>query len=477
MENKYRQQIKQWIADHREEMIADIVRLVRIRSVSQPGEGNTPFGTGCRDALHTMLEMASGYGFAVRNYDDIIGEIDLGRSGQTVGFWGHLDVVPEGDGWDYPPYEGIVTHGLIIGRGAQDNKGQTVAVLYLMRCFKELQIPLEHNLKLFVGTSEEAGMADLEWFLAHHDVPPFSIIADSNYPVCYGEKGIITAAFTGAPLSNAVESLSGGSAPNVVPSQAAALLRLDSLSDEARQLLSGETADGDILKLEATGSGGHTAFPQNSVNALDKLFCRLLGDKILPESDAAVLDFFARISSSCFGEALNIAQQDEMSGQLTCVASMLSMQGRQPVLTVNIRYPVTADGNEICRRLTQAGESAGCTVNVDRLDPAHYFPRNHPAVDILTDVYRQITGDERAPFVLPGGTYSRKLHRSISFGMGFSGEEHPDKKGFFRKGHGGAHGPDECTVIAELLVSIEIYAEGLMAIDHLDWEDDQFWRK
>ena len=36
MENKYRQQIKQWIADHREEMIADIVRLVRIRSVSQP---------------------------------------------------------------------------------------------------------------------------------------------------------------------------------------------------------------------------------------------------------------------------------------------------------------------------------------------------------------------------------------------------------------------------------------------------------
>lgn len=51
---------------------------------------------------------------------------------------GHLDVVPEGDGWSVPPYEGVIKDGKIYGRGAIDDKGPTVAALYGMYVVKNL---------------------------------------------------------------------------------------------------------------------------------------------------------------------------------------------------------------------------------------------------------------------------------------------------------------------------------------------------
>ncbi len=471
MQSNWTEKIIKWIDGHREEMIADIVRLVRIKSVSDTSSAVKPYGQGCLDALHEMLRIAQGYGFQVKNYEDTIGEIDLGYPGEDIGFWGHLDVVPEGDGWDYPPYEGIVEHGLIIGRGAQDNKGQTVAVLFVMRCIKELGIPLQHNLKLFVGTSEENGMEDLTWFLADHAVPSFSIIADSNYPVCFGEKGIVTAHFTGPKLSGNMVDIWGGTAPNVVPDKAGAVVKC---SEEALKKLRSAEGNVEIEEAEdgyhllAKGSAGHTAFPQHAVNAVRVLTHALCEEGVLSPEDRAILAFCDQINDDYLGTGLGVNSEDDVSGPLTCVGSMLTLQDGAPCMTVNIRYPVTGEAEWITEKLQSAAESAGYTLTLERVDPAHYFPEDHPVVHILTDIFNDITGRNQSPFVLPGGTYSRKLKKAISYGMGFTGGEHPDKKGYFRPGHGGAHGPDECTVIAELLVSIRIYAEGLLAIDDLD---------
>lgn len=471
MQSVWTEKIKNWIAAHREEMIADIVKLVRIKSVSDASSPIKPYGQGCLDALHEMLHMAEGYGFAVKNYSNIIGEIDLGYDGEDISFWGHLDVVPEGSGWDYPPYEGIVEHGLIIGRGAQDNKGQTVAVLYVMRCIKELGIPLKHNLKLFVGTNEEAGMNDLTWFLEHYPAPPFSIIADSNYPVCFGEKGIVTARFTGPALSENVMDIWGGVSTNVVPEKAGATVRataqLQQSLDILRQTLTVEQTENGYSLL-AAGSAGHTAFPQHTVNAIHILTHALCESNALLPEDTRILSFFDRINDDCYGTALGIDFEDDVSGKLTCVGSMIGMQDGAPVLTINIRYPVTGEIDGILEKLQTAADDAGFKLTLSQVDPAHYFPKEHPVVDILTNVFCDITGLDQKPFVLPGGTYSRKLKHAISFGMGFTGEDHPDRKGYFRPGHGGAHGADESTVIEQLLLSIRIYAEGLLAIDDLD---------
>ena len=47
-------------------------------------------------------------------------------------------------------------------------------------------------------------------------------------------------------------------------------------------------------------------------------------------------------------------------------------------------------------------------------------------------------------------------------------------RGIFREGHGGAHGPDESTIIELLLRSIKIYVLGLLAIDHLQFQEAEY---
>lgn len=120
-----------------------------------------------------MLKLGEEYGFKTKNYENYVGALWLedGPMENTIGMWNHLDVVPVGDNWEYPPFEGVIKHGYIIGRGAQDNKGPAVGMLYLMRCLKELNIPMKHRLCLFVGCDEERGMSDLEYYCAHYDTP------------------------------------------------------------------------------------------------------------------------------------------------------------------------------------------------------------------------------------------------------------------------------------------------------------------
>lgn len=60
-----------------------------------------------------------------------------GQTDKTIGLFGHLDVVPAGRAQGIPPYEPVVSHGYILGRGASDNKGPAVAALYAIRCLRE----------------------------------------------------------------------------------------------------------------------------------------------------------------------------------------------------------------------------------------------------------------------------------------------------------------------------------------------------
>lgn len=481
VEKELVERIDRWIEGHRDEFIEDVVRMVRIKSVAQQDSPVKPYGSGCREALHAMLDLGKKHGFLTENYEEYMGSIDMGIPKETIGFWGHLDVVPEGDGWDFPPYEGVVKNGMIIGRGAQDNKGQTMEVFYVMRCIQELGIPLRHNLKLFLGTDEERGMSDIQYYLDHYSAPPFSIIADSNYPVCYGEKGIITAELISeGAVSGDILRLEGGTADNVVPDAALAELKKTERVIKAlpalREMFTITETENTVL-IQAKGSAGHTAFPQNSVNAVGLLTRGLCESKALSEEDESLLEMANIVNADCYGEALGAACQDEDSGRMTCVGSILRLDQRRVAVTINIRYPITCDGEGIVENVKKACNRLACQMQLKKLDPAHRFPLDHPVVKILTDTYNRVMGDNKEPFVLPGGTYSRKLPNSISYGMGFSGDISKFvqvDRGIFREGHGGAHGPDESTIIELLLRSIKIYVLGLLAIDHLQFQEAEY---
>ena len=95
-----------WLEAHREELAADIMRLVRIPSVSDPASGTAPFGEGCRRVMDEMLQIGREHGFVAENYGYYVGSIGTGEKNwdNMIGFWNHLDVVPAGTAGGMNPF-------------------------------------------------------------------------------------------------------------------------------------------------------------------------------------------------------------------------------------------------------------------------------------------------------------------------------------------------------------------------------------
>jgi len=85
---------------------------------------------------------------------NVIMTLDSG-SNVTLLLESHLDIVPPGPGWAFPPFKLTVVNGKAYGRGAADNKsGIAAAIGALRRLRKE---PLDINLKLLIVVDEEVG--------------------------------------------------------------------------------------------------------------------------------------------------------------------------------------------------------------------------------------------------------------------------------------------------------------------------------
>ena len=84
--------------------------LIRIPSVEgEPVEGK-PFGEGVARALDFTLDVARSLGFRVVNNGYYYGYAEIGE-GELFGILGHLDTVPFGEGWDYPPTSAEIVDG------------------------------------------------------------------------------------------------------------------------------------------------------------------------------------------------------------------------------------------------------------------------------------------------------------------------------------------------------------------------------
>ena len=119
-----------WIDNHKEDLIEACRKVLRHRSVkdlksADPSKG-IPFGKGIRNCLDEVLLMAHSLGFETQNLDGYCGCVDYGEGEEQLGILSHLDVVPEGTGWTYPPYDAQIHDGRIWGRGALDDAGKDI---------------------------------------------------------------------------------------------------------------------------------------------------------------------------------------------------------------------------------------------------------------------------------------------------------------------------------------------------------------
>lgn len=472
MDTALYEKIGAWLQSHRDQMVNDIKTLVSIRSVAEYGNESFPYGQGCKDALDAYLAIARRLHFTVENFDNHCAAAWLIEKDKTIAFWNHLDVVPEGEGWDFEPYHPTLKDGFLIGRGADDNKGPTVGLLYLLRCFQDLGIEAHCGLKLFVGCDEEHGMKDVQYYLERHPAADLTMIADCDFPVCYGEKGILEAEITSLDcVSPDILSLSGGTAANVVPGFAEITLRGSSrvLQGLARLPESiGMERERDAVRLFAHGKPCHAAFPQGGVNAIHELLRALKESDILEEGDTGILSYLCAVTGDVYGAELGIRMRDDVSGDLTCVGSLLHLRDRHICLQLNIRYCVTAGSGKLQEAMAKACAAHGFGYACLRDSKPNYFPREHPLVDALTKVYNDCTGKSAEPYVMGGGTYARKFPHALGFGLGGLKRQ---GSALFRPGHGGAHCPDEALDIDNFMKALQIFAMGVLEADRLTGEN------
>lgn len=462
------QKIDQWIEENKEQMIADAVELVKIKSISQRGEGGYPFGIGCAKVLDAALAMAERMGFETENNDYYSGTAYMkGQTDRQLGMFGHLDIVPEGDlaNWDFDPYEPVFKDGYILGRGSSDNKCPAVASLYTMKCIRDLGIPMTHTVLMYFGCEEEAGMGDLVHFLEHHEAPEFSFTSDGRYSLCYGEKGILTANLTTDISGSNLVDINGGQASNMVPDYAKAVIREVSAEKLKAKLPEDfkvtDNGDGTVT-VEATGIAAHAAFPEGSVSALQKLAAGLLVANVLDGKGTKTVKLMAEGFVDYYGTGLHIDFEDEIVGKTTAVGGAAFVKNGKLTQLLNVRYALKTDQDTMIANLHKTCAEYGFQVEALKNDPPMYVSLDNPAVKILHETANEFLDGTYEPYVMGGGTYARKIPNAVAYGPTTRKIDATDPLEY-----GEGHQPNEGMKLSDMTTGIRIYVNALLRLDEL----------
>lgn len=457
-------------------MISSLSGLVSIPSVVGAASGDRPFGEKVHEAFEYMLDLAAAEGFDTFNADNYGGHIDFkGRKPGIAGIVGHLDVVPEGDGWDFDPYGGDVIDGRICGRGTMDDKGPVIASFYAMKALKECGYEPARTVRLILGLDEETNWYGMEHYLdTVREQPDFAFTPDGDFPAIHGEKGIlvfdIVKKFSAAGDRGLVlRSVNGGTAANCVADYARAVLSdksggsYDIVREKAAAFKEKKNFEikcrgiGKSLEITIHGVSAHGARPEKGKNAVSMMM-EFLGELNFSSDDT---NEFISFYNSCIGydlhgERIGCDFSDEESGKLVFNVGMIEADARTAKITANIRYPVTMNDEQIYEGMMSILDKYDLGIVKGKHQRPIYIPEDAPVITALMQIYRKHTGDMQSrPLVIGGGTYARAVKNTVAFGARFPGE--PEL----------AHQKNECITIDNMVKLAEIYAEAIYRLSEL----------
>ena len=440
-----------------DEMIDTLQKWIRVPSVKGEAAPGAPFGKEVRSMLDMALADCEQMGFKTQNFDGYIAHADLGEGSDedALAILAHLDVVPEGDGWKYPPYGAVIENGRMYGRGTSDDKGPAVAALYAMKAVKDAGIPLRRKVRLILGCDEESGWEDIAHYNKVATMPRIGFSPDASYPIINIEKGICRLELHGV-LSNEglqVIAFNNGERPNVIPGRASALVAGDAATvaqaeAAAKKLdIPAEVQLTDKgVSITVTGISGHAAYPETARNANGEML--LLLRELGVQGDLCLLA--DKIGLDYKGEGLEISVSDGISGYLTCNLGIIRADEGGVYATLDIRYPVMTNPDMIIKNVSAS--LPGMRVDAMEVKEPHHVPAGSELVQNLLDAYHEVTGYERKCLYTGGGTYARSLQEGVAFGASFPQDEDL------------AHQANEYADIEGLYKNIKIFALAIVKL-------------
>ncbi len=454
-----------WFDDHLDQYIDILTQVVAIPSVAVPNAEGFPFGRPCWDMLHFMQNLFSKAGLEVDLVDDqvLIGTLPgLHDTGKSIGIACHGDVVPAEGIWLNNPFSLVHNGDWLTGRGATDNKGATIAVLFALLYLKDHH-RLHNDVRLYVGSAEEIGMDDMRYLLSKRPRPSFTLVPDAGFPVCHGEKGNLKIEASATLGTTSLLSITGGESGASVADHATARLRGTISTCNRLNQLEGIHAimDQDELVVTAHGIGRHTAMPDGGVDAIGLLARSLVLADAVTKDDHKLLSFIGKITQDFHGASIGIPLEDPEFGKISHVLTVIRKVEDTITIRLNIRFPRQTTSQQLLASLGTLLGSHGFSIDSFTASEPTYIPMN-PMLQSLNDIANAAYGTNASPFVMSGGTYARLLQPAIAYGMGSpNGNIDPP----FPPGQGRAHQSNESVHIPRMRKGMRIYVEALMEID------------
>lgn len=427
--------VKTMIDENWTAFLADLQKVMRVPSVKGKSAEKAPYGINPRQILTLVMELGESYGFSTKVIDDAIGYIQWGTDPDYIGILGHLDVVPAGEGWDYPPFDLSESDGILYGRGILDNKGPIMSCLYSLKLLKDSGFQPSKTIRIIFGTDEESGMSDVSHYLQAEEPPIFGFTPDCKYPVVYGERGIVNiniiTTFEPEELASMAE-ISGDQARDHVPDNLSILIQSS--------------------PVRVTGKRAPSNAPEMGENAITLLAKKLKDDLRLSSSVRSYFDWlFTSFHGKHFGEGIDLALQDKDSGRLILTPVVFSKQKGHLQLEIAFRYPVSFQEEDIVAGIKTAIPEHS-QIEVVRSIPGINLDKERSEIKSLSAIYQKITGNDGTPVTTTGATYARKLPNIVAFGPSFPGQK------------GIAHNKNEWMSVSDLKMNMEIYLESIIAL-------------
>ncbi len=433
-----------------DDIVQSTVKLIQFDSSMKAADEGCPFGKEAADCLQYFLHLANEMGFETHNYDNYVGEVCYGE-GKEFAILAHLDVVPAGSGWKYPPFAGVINDDVseggvegtkIWGRGAMDDKAPAVVCLYALKKLKDLGETPKRKFKLIVGCNEESGWKCIEHYNKVAVMPEEGFTPDADFPVIYAEKGILhfTARFAinDAPMS----ALNAGQRVNMVCDEGSAFLTRKGAENlvNYQNPIVGTTLsyDNTTNTLKGYGKSAHGSTPDKGANALQAMLCFLAN---FHDDCKKAYDFL-------FNDSVGLKRLQDETGVLTMSPDVASFKDGILSVTTDIRFPATLSLETVTKML----DESDIDYTIDNYQAPLYNDPKGALITTLMGVYNKVTGNAEKPIAIGGGTYARALKCGCAFGPEMKDEEAT------------IHQANEYVTFDRLRLMSEVYFEALQAI-------------
>lgn len=433
------------VKENEKELIEKTQGLLRIDSTLEENVNNklAPFGEGIKKSLDYVLDLGKSFGFNVKNIDNVAGHIEFGEGEELIGILCHVDVVPAVGKWKYPPFSAEIADGKIYARGAIDDKGPTICSLYALKVLKDMGVKLNKRVRLIIGTDEETKWRCMDTYFKNEEMPDLGFSPDANFPVIYGEKGIMSIDLI-SNKTNDIEFKSGVRY-NVVPDEATAKVNMD-LKNEFSKFLTDNNFEGEYQdSIKLYGESAHAMQPEKGVNAALNL-CKFLNEHL----DNNIVKFVSEKLTDTRFKTMGLDFSDPEMKDLTVNLALVEINKIGGKIGLNLRYPTNWDKDSFLKELKKQASFYAIDVKVLSDQVPHYVDPNDDLVKTLHNAYVKYSNDTTTKNItIGGGTYARALKKGVAFGMMFPGREDV------------VHQVNEHIYIEDMLKATAIYAQAI----------------